>query len=66
VRRGLGRARWVLERGQERGEIRADADLDAALHLIFGALFARRLSGDEIPRWRERVVDAALRGLAPR
>jgi AcrR family transcriptional regulator len=66
VSRGLARARWVLERGRERGEIRAGADLDAALHMIFGAPFARRLSGDEIPHWRERVVDAALRGLAPR
>ena len=65
IARGLGRARWVLERGRERGEIRADADLGAALHMLFGALFARRLSGDRSPRWRERVVDELLRGLAP-
>jgi AcrR family transcriptional regulator len=64
IARGLARARWVLERGQERGEIRPDADLDAALHMLFGALFARRLIGHEIPRWRERVVDALLRGVA--
>ena len=65
IERGLGRARWVLERGRERGEISPDADVDAALHLLFGALFARRLSGDDVPRWRERVVDALLRGVAP-
>jgi AcrR family transcriptional regulator len=65
IKRGLARGRSVLERGRERGEIRADADLDAALNMLYGALFARRLSGDEIPRWRERVVDTALRGLAP-
>jgi AcrR family transcriptional regulator len=56
--------RLVLERGQERGEIRADADLDAALLMLFGALFARRLSGDRSAHWRERVVDELLRGLA--
>lgn len=64
VRRGLARGRDVLRRGQERGEIRADADLDAATQMLFGAVFAHRLAGDRSPRWRETVVDALLHGLA--
>jgi AcrR family transcriptional regulator len=63
IKRAFARGRSILERGREHGEIAGDADLDAALHMLYGALFARRLSGDEIPRWRERVVDALLRGV---
>jgi AcrR family transcriptional regulator len=64
VRRGRARAAAVLHRAQERGEIRADADLEAAMQMLIGSLFARRLSGSEDSPWPDAVVDTLLRGLA--
>ena len=38
-------ARASLERGQDRGEVRADEDLDVALEALVGQLYARVLCG---------------------
>jgi hypothetical protein len=60
-------SRQLLREAQARGEIRADADLDAAMELLIGSLFARALAGDRSPtRWPERAVDTLLSGLTPR
>lgn len=64
VRRGHGRMHGILERAQERGELRADVDHDAAIHMLIGSLFARRLSGLDAAPWPEAVVDTLLAGLA--
>lgn len=64
VNRGRARAHWILRRAQERGEVRTDLDLDAAMEMLVGSLFARRLAGDEASPWPEAVVDTLLPGLA--
>jgi hypothetical protein len=59
--------RAVLERARERGELRADADLDLAVTMLIGAYYAQYLAGDPFPPdWAERGVDAILRGMLPR
>ena len=59
------RLRAVLERGQARGEVRADADLDAAVNALVGAVYARHLTGEGVPRdWSERTVALVWPGLA--
>ncbi|MEA2423015.1 MAG: hypothetical protein QOF55_2114 [Thermoleophilaceae bacterium] len=63
VSRGRARARSILHRAQERDEIRADADLDAAMEMLIGSLFARRLAGRDGPGWPETAVDTLMRGL---
>jgi AcrR family transcriptional regulator len=56
--------RVVLERARERGEIRDDADVEAALDLLIGSLYSRYIRGAGIPRaWTDRVVSAVLRGI---
>ena len=64
ISHGRERALSILRRARERGEIRADADLDAATQMLFGSLLARRLIGDEGGDWPETVVATLLRGLA--
>ena len=64
IRRGQARGRAILERARERGEIRADADLDIAMEMLFGAYFARRMNGRDAPDWATSAVDTLLRGLA--
>ncbi len=59
----------LLRRGVERGEIRADVDLEIALDLLVGPMLYRFLAmggnvGDVVAHG-EAVLDAALRGLAP-
>jgi AcrR family transcriptional regulator len=58
--------RAVLERGLERGELRADVDTDAAPDLLIGPVYYRVLLTGQPPgrRYAERVVDAFLRGAA--
>ncbi len=57
--------RDALERGVGRGEIRSDADLDAAVNLLAGSLYARYLAGPPIPEgWPRRIVDVVLDGIA--
>lgn len=62
------RRRWMrdaLERGKERGEIRADADLDLAVDALHGAVFYRLLlSGEPLDRqFTEQLADQVLGGI---
>jgi AcrR family transcriptional regulator len=58
----------ALERGRERGEIRADAELGVAVDALHGAVFYRLLlSGEPLDRpFAERLATQVLAGLAPR
>ena len=58
----------ALERGRDRGEIRADADLAVAVDALHGAVFYRLLlSGEPLDEaFAERLADQVLDGLAPR
>jgi AcrR family transcriptional regulator len=57
--------RSVLRRGVATGELREDADIEAALYLLRGAALASTGHQEPIPRdYAQRVVDALLRGLA--
>jgi AcrR family transcriptional regulator len=64
IRRGEERSRAILRRAQERGEIRADADVDIAMEMLVGSFFARRLNGRDAPDWAAAAVDTLLAGLA--
>jgi AcrR family transcriptional regulator len=57
----------ALERGRERGEIRADANLDLAVDTLHGAVFYRLLlSGEPLDaEFAARVADQVLDGLRP-
>jgi len=53
-RRETGHA--LIQRGQERGDLRRDIDPEAALDLFAGPFLARVFAGlDTGPRWRERA-----------
>jgi AcrR family transcriptional regulator len=56
----------ALERGRDRGEIRADADLAVAVDALHGAVFYRLLlSGEPLDEeFAERLADQVLEGLA--
>ncbi len=59
-------ARSLLSRAQELGQLDAAADLDLALHMLVGAVFARRVHGQASDRaWARRAVDTVWRGMAP-
>jgi AcrR family transcriptional regulator len=65
IRPNRGRARAILERARQRGELRPGADLELALDMLAGALFARHLTGAAFPRdWEKRAVDAVWRSIA--
>jgi AcrR family transcriptional regulator len=60
-RRELGA---VLEAARDRGELRADADLDVAVSALVGALYARCLAGESLGgRFLSTLVDTVLEGL---
>lgn len=55
----------IIQRGIERGQIRADTRPDVVIELIAGSVFARHLLGEpEDDSWIEAVFDAVWRGLA--
>ena len=55
----------VLQRGVDRGEIRAAVDLEVAVHAVVGATFARHILGTPESRKRiEQTVDTIWSGLA--
>ena len=56
----------ALERGRERGEIRADADLELAVDALHGAVFYRLLlSGEPLDdAFAGRLADQVLAGIA--
>jgi AcrR family transcriptional regulator len=60
----------ILRRGIERGEVRADADLDLAVDLIAGPMIYRIIiTGGDIERIAERpmqILETVLTGLSPR
>ena len=59
--------RGVLEAARDRGELREDADLDAAVAALVGAYYAQYLAGRPFPRrWPAPVVDVVLGGLCRR
>lgn len=57
----------LLERGQQRGEIRADVHARLALEMMIGSFFSRHIAGREMPpeEWAEAVVALLWRGLEP-
>jgi AcrR family transcriptional regulator len=58
---------WILERGIERGEVRADADIGMANELLFGPIYYRLLlSGKPLEDGlAERLVDVFLAWVRP-
>lgn len=62
-RRGI--VREAIERGIERGQIRADVDTERILDLLLGALFSAVLAeGRPGPSWSRATVDALWPALA--
>jgi hypothetical protein len=62
------RVRAALQRGQERGEIRDDVDLELVIDAFTGTALARvTLLDHPVDRaYGERLVDLLVEGLAPR
>ena len=55
----------VLQCGVDRGEIRADVDLEVAVHAMVGAMFMRHILGTPESKKRiEQTVDINWNGLA--
>jgi AcrR family transcriptional regulator len=62
----MGYARSLLERARELGQLRVDADLELALQMLAGSVFARRVAGETTtPGWADRAVDAIWAGMRP-
>ena len=63
----MGYLRALLVTAVERGQLRADADLDLALQMLTGSVFARRVAGQPSePEWAERAVDTVWTGMGAR
>jgi AcrR family transcriptional regulator len=63
----IDRFRGVLRGGIERGEVRADLDVDAVAHALLGSFFMRYLErGRPGPRWAAEVVTTLWPALAAR
>lgn len=57
----------LIERGQERGDLRRDIPAEAALDLLVGPFLARVFAGATVgPRWRRRAFDTWWRLVQPR
>jgi AcrR family transcriptional regulator len=60
----MGYLRSLLVTAVERGQLRTDADLDLALQMLTGSVFARRVAGQPSePGWAERAVDTVWTGM---
>ena len=57
--------REVLARAVAAGELRAGADLDAAVSALLGPYYADHLAGGAAPGWARGAVDLVLAGLSP-
>jgi AcrR family transcriptional regulator len=58
--------RTVIQRGIERGEIRADTDVEIVVNLLNGAYITQHMAGGPIlADWAERLVDLVQVSLAP-
>lgn len=56
--------REILRRGQDRGQIAAAADIEAAANLLVGSFYARYLEGQPIEEeWADRVATIVWTGL---
>jgi AcrR family transcriptional regulator len=54
----------LLVSARQRGDLRADADLDLALEMLVGSVFARRVAGSaSTPGWAERAVGTVWTGM---
>ncbi len=57
--------RHVLEKAEARGDLRPDADIDAAVTMLIGSFYAHCLTGDKMPRtWARRIVNTVWNGIA--
>jgi AcrR family transcriptional regulator len=57
-------ARRLLEQARQEGQLDRDADLDLALQMLSGSVFARRVAGlPTEPGWAERAVGAIWDGM---
>ncbi|MFK4268667.1 TetR-like C-terminal domain-containing protein [Streptomyces milbemycinicus] len=62
-RRALASA--LLERGMDRGDVRSDLDVEAAVDHLVGAVFARHITGLPVaPGWAEQTVLTRWRGIS--
>jgi AcrR family transcriptional regulator len=66
VRPSRQRARRILQEGIRQGIIRSDVDVNAAVNLLVGALYAAYIAGEERAFDAESAVDALLAGLTLR
>lgn len=58
--------RGALRVAVSSGELRPGADVEAAVNMLVGALYARYLAGEPLPpEWTDEVVDICWRGLEP-
>jgi AcrR family transcriptional regulator len=58
--------RTLLEHARSIGQLRDDADLDLALQMLAGSVFARRVTGEPTTQgWAERAVTAIWIGMGP-
>jgi AcrR family transcriptional regulator len=64
VRPSRQRARRILQAGIRQGVVRADVDVNAAVDMLVGALYAAYVAGDDRTFDAESVVDILLAGLA--
>ncbi len=63
----MGYLRSLLVTAVERGQLRPDADLDLALQMLAGSVFARRVAGEpSVAGWAERAVDTVWVGMGIR
>ncbi len=62
----LSYLRSLLERAHELGQLGDDADLDLALQMLVGSVFARRVAGTPSePGWASRAVATVWAGMSP-
>jgi AcrR family transcriptional regulator len=60
----MGYVRTLLERARDLGQLRHTADLDVAMEMLVGSVFARRVAGTaSAPGWADRAVDAIWAGM---
>jgi AcrR family transcriptional regulator len=66
IRPSRQRARRILQAGIRQGVIRSDADVNASVDMLVGALYAAFVAGDDRTFDAESVVDTLLAGLGVR
>jgi AcrR family transcriptional regulator len=59
----MGYVRSLLETAVELGQLHPEVDLDLAVQMLAGSVFARRVAGEpSAPGWAERAVDMIWAG----